>query len=128
MIEVLKHFSLSVAVEKNRSFRFFVEHYLIANPVDAGLAAITNETSIAGERVDSPDPPGNEQGPDRSREKRGPKKLIKAENVFESDPFPPVTRSNNEITKKLTRHTFFREHPEFLLIVTLFSSCSANHM
>jgi hypothetical protein len=37
MIEVLKHFSLSVAVEKNQSFRFFIEHYVIANPADAGL-------------------------------------------------------------------------------------------
>ncbi len=60
MIEVLKHFSLSVAVEKNRSFRFFVEHYLIANPVDAGLSASTNETSIACKQPDSPDYAGNE--------------------------------------------------------------------
>ena len=61
MIEVLKHFSLSVAVEKNRSFRFFVEHYLIANPVDAGLSASTNETSIACKQPDSPDYAGNER-------------------------------------------------------------------
>ncbi|RPH74695.1 hypothetical protein EHM76_03070, partial [bacterium] len=33
MIEVLKHFSLSIAVEKNKSFRFFIEHYVIVNPV-----------------------------------------------------------------------------------------------
>jgi hypothetical protein len=35
MIEILKHFTLTVAVEKNKSFRFFIEHYLIANPLDA---------------------------------------------------------------------------------------------
>lgn len=40
MIEILKHFSLSVAVEKNKSFRFFLEHFVIVNPVDAGLPAI----------------------------------------------------------------------------------------
>ena len=43
MIEVLKHFSLSVAVEKNRSFRFFIEHYVIANPGDAGLPTVPGE-------------------------------------------------------------------------------------
>jgi hypothetical protein len=60
MIEVLKHFSLSVAVEKNRSFRFFVEHYLIANPVDAGLPAGISVTSIAGVLADSPENTRNE--------------------------------------------------------------------
>jgi hypothetical protein len=44
MIEVLKHFSLSVAVEKNKSFRFFMEHYVIANPVDAGLPGTAGES------------------------------------------------------------------------------------
>ncbi|HVP94653.1 MAG TPA: hypothetical protein VMS89_05700 [Methanoregulaceae archaeon] len=31
MVEVLKYFSLTVAQEKNRSFRFFLEHFLVAN-------------------------------------------------------------------------------------------------
>jgi hypothetical protein len=43
MIQVLKHFSLSTAVEKNKSFRFFIEHYVIANPVDAGLPGSAGE-------------------------------------------------------------------------------------
>lgn len=49
MIQVLKHFSLSIAVEKNKSFRFFMEHYVIANPVDAGLPGSAVESpSSAG--------------------------------------------------------------------------------
>ena len=48
MIEVLKHFSLSVAVEKNKSFRFFIEHFVIANPADAGLPVGTGENPIEG--------------------------------------------------------------------------------
>jgi hypothetical protein len=31
MIEVLKYFSLTVAKKKNKSFRFFLEHFLLAN-------------------------------------------------------------------------------------------------
>ena len=31
MIDILRHFSLTVATEKNRSFRFFLEHFLVAN-------------------------------------------------------------------------------------------------
>jgi hypothetical protein len=62
MIEVLKHFSLSVAVEKNKSFRFFIEHYVIANPADAGLPIGTRENpagtmSDAGKGL-----PGNGKG------------------------------------------------------------------
>jgi hypothetical protein len=30
MIEILKHFSLTAAAAKNKSFRFFIEHYLTA--------------------------------------------------------------------------------------------------
>jgi len=52
MIEVLKHFSLSVAVEKNRSFRFFIDHYVIANPGDAGLPTLPGENP-AGTRPDA---------------------------------------------------------------------------
>ncbi len=44
MIQILKHFSLSTAVEKNKSFRFFIEHYVIANPVDAGLPGSAGES------------------------------------------------------------------------------------
>jgi hypothetical protein len=32
MIEALKHFSLTVAKKKNKSFGFFLNHFLIANP------------------------------------------------------------------------------------------------
>jgi hypothetical protein len=32
MIEVLKHFSLTVAKKKNKSFGFFLKHFLVANP------------------------------------------------------------------------------------------------
>jgi len=56
MIEVLKHFSLSVAAEKNKSFRFFMEHYVIANPVDAGLSA---GTGVGSSRTG----PGSVEGP-----------------------------------------------------------------
>jgi hypothetical protein len=35
MIEVLRHFSLTVAKEKNKSFRYFLEHFLIANAGDS---------------------------------------------------------------------------------------------
>jgi hypothetical protein len=51
MIQILKHFSLSTAVEKNKSFRFFIEHYVVANPVDAGLPGSAGES-----------PPGTGQG------------------------------------------------------------------
>jgi hypothetical protein len=44
MIQILKHFSLSIAVEKNKSFRFFIEHYVIANSVDAGLPGSAGES------------------------------------------------------------------------------------
>ena len=43
MIDVLKYFSLSVAVEKNKSFRFFMEHYVIANPADVGVPVRSDE-------------------------------------------------------------------------------------
>jgi hypothetical protein len=46
MIEILKHFSLSVAVEKNKSFRFFIDHYVIVNPADAGLPGDTLDTLV----------------------------------------------------------------------------------
>jgi hypothetical protein len=46
MIEILKHFSLSVAVEKNKSFRFFMDHYVIVNPADAGLPGDTLDTLV----------------------------------------------------------------------------------
>jgi hypothetical protein len=69
MIEILKHFSLSVAVEKNRSFRFFIEHYVIANPVDAGLPEETgvslmetgpgNGLGFPGDGTTPPVPGGN---------------------------------------------------------------------
>ena len=45
MIEILKFFSLSVAVEKNKSFRFFIEHYVVANPADAGQPADPGHSS-----------------------------------------------------------------------------------
>lgn len=62
MIQILKHFSLSIAVEKNKSFRFFIEHYVIANPVDAGLPG------SAGDRLSDKGPgtipgfPGDDPG------------------------------------------------------------------
>lgn len=46
MIEILKHFSLSVAVEKNKSFRFFIDHYVIINPADVGLPGDTLDTLV----------------------------------------------------------------------------------
>jgi hypothetical protein len=52
MIEILKHFSLSVAVEKNKSFRFFIDHYVIVNPADAGLPGDTLDT-LVGTRPDT---------------------------------------------------------------------------
>jgi hypothetical protein len=46
MIEILKHFSLSVGVEKNKSFRFFIDHYVIVNPNDAGLTGDTLDALV----------------------------------------------------------------------------------
>lgn len=65
MIEVLKHFSISTAVEKNKSFRFFIEHYVIANPADAGLPTGPDEnpsgTGLSGAGlVTGPLPPEHE--------------------------------------------------------------------
>lgn len=58
MVEVLKHFSLSTAVEKNKSFRFFVDHYLVVNPSDAVPASGTRENpSISGQGSDTKKPP-----------------------------------------------------------------------
>lgn len=62
MIEVLKHFSLSVAVEKNKSFRFFIEHYVIANPADAGLPDVTGENTAENEPDAGKGLPGNDGG------------------------------------------------------------------
>jgi hypothetical protein len=62
MIEVLKHFSLSVAVEKNKSFRFFIDHYVIANPVDAGLPAGTGSNLPGIVLDDDHEYSGNEPG------------------------------------------------------------------
>jgi hypothetical protein len=60
MVEVLKHFSLSVAVEKNKSFRFFMEHYVIANPSDAGLPTRTGEGPSGQGLMPGMIPPGDE--------------------------------------------------------------------
>jgi hypothetical protein len=60
MVEVLKHFSLSVAVEKNKSFRFFMEHYVIVNPSDAGLPARTGEGPSGQGLMPGMIPPGDE--------------------------------------------------------------------
>ena len=66
MIEVLKHFSLSIAVEKNKSFRFFIEHYVIANPSDAGLPEGSGENSAGKEPDAGNELPGSDGGMMRS--------------------------------------------------------------
>jgi hypothetical protein len=64
MIEVLKHFSLSVAAEKNKSFRFFIDHYVIVNPADAGLPGDTFGTLIGSGPDVGTGFPGEDRGND----------------------------------------------------------------